>query len=406
MLFNVRPFSGALFPSVLSPQKDLDALSQVVGPHILLFHDRRGLVLFPPVTGTLWPGIDFGRSLVDFRLFTEDGVLPGERLHLEKFWKEFPKEAGVMADKFVIKTGRIRQITMLGFHVARTSWGVLLIVVPGERPREIDGRLSDCERGVAAPLLEALKTYVDDSDRESLVGTLLSSMPEEFAPMAVFERTLAGPQGALPTSCRLSCRKRGGEWQRDAATLAESDEGERKESRMVGKVVNGEVAIGFSVYVGGVRSLGTLSLPVSKMPEAGLSRLNLFLHDASETLCRKARETVLPEFAYSRHLGRGGFRLEAIEEIAREISPENSREIPVLPLWFGTDHDPAPLLKKLDHVRYTTDILFVDESLRKGCLLLKNTGLEKASFIREKLLRAGAVTIDPPKLLGEYLDNR
>jgi hypothetical protein len=188
--------------------------------------------------------------------------------------------------------------------------------------------------------------------------------------------------------------------------LGESEAVPGKDVRMGGKVVDGEVAISFSVYVGGVRSLGNLSLPVSRMQEAGLSRLNLFLHDASETLCRKARETVLSEFAYSRHLGRGGFRLETIEEIAREISPEDYRKTPVLPLWFGTDRDPVPLLKKLDHARYTTDILFVDESLRSGCLLLKNVSLDKASFVREKLLREGTVAIDPPEPLGEYLDNR
>ena len=235
MLFNARPFSGALFPSVLSPQKDLDALSQIVGPHILLFHERRGLVLFPPVTGTLWPGLDFGRTLEDFRLFTEEGVVPAERLHLEKFWKDLPKEEGVLADKFVIKTGRIRQVTMLGFYAVRTLWGCLLIVLPGENPREIDGRLSDCKRGLAAPLLGALKATVEDSDRESLVGTVLSSMPEEFASMAVFERTLPGSVEEMRSGYRLAYRKRGGEWQRDAATVAESEEGERKDVRMGGE---------------------------------------------------------------------------------------------------------------------------------------------------------------------------
>jgi hypothetical protein len=66
----------------------------------------------------------------------------------------------------------------------------------------------------------------------------------------------------------------------------------------------------------------------------------------------------------------------------------------------------VPLLKALDHARYTTDILFVDESLRSGCLLLKNVGPDKASFVREKLLREGTVAIAPPESLGEYLDNR
>ncbi|MHB8370436.1 MAG: hypothetical protein ACYDBP_12260 [Leptospirales bacterium] len=406
MLFNARPFSGALLPSVLSPQKDLDALSQVVGPHILLFHDRRGLVLFPPVTKILWPEADFGRTLESFRLFTEGGVVPAERLHLEKFWKDLPQQEGTSSDKFVIKTGQIRQVTMLGLHLTRTDWGHLLIVIPGENPREIDGRLSDSRRGLSSSILEALGDYVEDSDRESLVGSLLSFMPEEFAPIAVFERTVLGSQDGWRSGYRLFYRKRGGEWQRDAVILGETEAVPGKDVRMGGKVVDGEVAIGFSVYVGGVRSLGNLSLPVSKMQEAGLSRLNLFLHDASETLCRKARETVLPEFAYSRHLGRGGFRLETIEEIAREISPEDYRKTPVLPLWFGTDRDPVPLLKKLDHARYTTDILFVDESLRSGCLLLKNVSLDKASFVREKLLREGTVAIDPPEPLGEYLDNR
>jgi len=301
MLFNVQPFSGALFPSVISPQKGLDAFPQVVGPHILLFHDRRGLVLFPPVTGTLWPEADLGRSLESFRLFTEGGVVPAERHHLEKFWKNLPLKGGTSVDKFVIKTGRIRQVTMLGFHVTRTAaWGHLLIVVPGENPQELDGRLSDCCRGLSAPLLETLGAYVEDSDKEALVGEVLSSMPEEFSQIATFERTVAGAEDGSRPRYSLFYRRRGGVAAGGGASCGVRGKGEEhyphgKKGHKRGGVIS------FSVYVGGVRSLGNLYVPVPKMQETGLSRLNIFLHDTSERLCRKIRETVLSEFAYTRH---------------------------------------------------------------------------------------------------------
>ena len=175
---------------------------------------------------------------------------------------------------------------------------------------------------------------------------------------------------------------------------------------MGGRVVNGEVAISFSVYVGGIHSLGTLMLPVAKMADAGMTRLNLFLHSLSGTLCEKARNTVLPEFSYCRHWGRGGFRLETIREVVAALPPESSHALPVLPLWFPADRDSLPLLKALDQARYTTDILFVDKGMHSGCLLLRNVTMEKATFVREKVLREkNLVTIDPPVTLDDFLQS-
>ena len=174
---------------------------------------------------------------------------------------------------------------------------------------------------------------------------------------------------------------------------------------MAGKVVQGEVLISFSIYVGEIRSLCSFSLPAEKIPLGGGTGLNRFLHEASEVLCGKARETVLPEFSYCRHRGRRGFRLEAIREVLRETDFGDDRTIPVLPLWFPADRDTLPLVRDLDEARYTTDILFVDEGYHSGCLLLRNVTLEKAWFVREKLLRETAmVAIDSPLSLGEYLD--
>ena len=404
VLFLSRPFPGALFPSVISPQKGLDALSRATGPHILLFHEKRGLVLFSPSVRSLWPGADLGQRLEDLRLFTEDGIVPAEMHHLSSFWERISKNSGDCADMFVIKAGRIRQVFMLGFCYFRFPWGRLVIIVPGENPRELGGRIADPEAWLTPSLRETLSTWMEDSDREALMGTALSSMPEDLRHMALVERHVPGSPDDSRPGYRLSYRVRGGEWQRDAANGGESPK-EEKAVHMGGKVVDGEVAIGFSVYVGGIRSLGTLFLPLEKMPETGLARLNSFLHETSEALCLKARETALPEFSYCRHWVRGGFRLEALREVAAELSPGDIRNIPVLPLWFPPDQDPLPLLMAIDRARYVTDILFVDEEKRAGCLLLRDVPREKAAMIREKILRDKTrVAIDPPMTLGECLD--
>lgn len=404
MLFNSRPFPGALFPSVISPQKVLDGLSQVASPHILLFHEKRGLVLFPPALRALWPGAELGLALTDFRLFTEDGIVPAEKHHLETFWAQIPKERGDCADMFVIKAGRIRQVFMLGFVYIRFSWGSLVIIVPGENPRELGGRISDYRRWMTPLLVETLSAWMEDSDREALMGSFLEMMPEEFRHMAIVERPVAKGSDDRWPAYRLMYRVRGGEWQRDAVVLEAAPKETLQARRMGGKVVDGEVAISFSIYTGGIHSLGTIDIPVARMAETGLTRLNLFLHDSSATLCEKSRETALPEFSYCRHWGRGGYRLEAIREVVRAFPAQNTERLPVLPLWFPADRDALPLLKALDQARYATDILFVDEGIRFGCLLLQNVTMEKAPFVREKLLREKTrVTIDAPITLEEFL---
>lgn len=404
VIFLSRPFSGALFPSVISVQKGLDALSHATGPHILLFHEKRGLVLFSPTVRSLWPGADPGQSLADLRLFTEDGIVPAERHHLSSFWERISKGPGDYADMFVIKAGRIRQVFMLGFVCFRFPWGHLVIIIPGETPRELGGRIANPESWLAPSLKETLSAWMEDSDREALMGVALSAIPEDLLNMALVERHVPGSPDDSRPGYRLSYRVRGREWQRDAATEGNPPQ-EEKPVYMGGKVVDGEVVIGFSVYVGGIRSLGTLFLPLAKMPEAGLARLNGFLHKTSEALCLKVRETALPEFSYCRYWEPGGFRLEALREVAALLSPGDFRNIPVLPLWFPPDQDPLPLLMAIDRARYVTDILFVDEKKRAGCLLLRDVPREKAAMVRDKILRDKTmVTIDPPMTLGECLD--
>ena len=406
MLFSSRPFSGALFSSVISPQKALDALSQVASPHILLFHEKQGLVLFPPALRDLWPGAELGLGLTDFRLFTEDGIVPAEKHHLDSFWAGLPKEKGDCADMFVIKAGRIRQVFMLGFVYCRFPWGSLVIIVPGENPRELGGRIAGYGKWLTPALAETVSAWVEDSDRESLMGAFLGSIPDEFRNIAIVERLVVGGSDDESPGYRLVYKVRGGKWQRDSVLLEASPPEESQDVRMGGKIVDGEVAISFSLYVGGIRSLGTIFLPLAKMAEAGLARLNLFLHESSVLLCEKARETVLPEFAYCRHWGRGGYRLEEIHEVVRALPMKNPLALPVLPLWFPSDRDPLLLLTALDRSRYTTDILFVDEGIRSGCLLLHNVIAEKAAFVREKLLREKTrVMIDVPTTLGEFLQS-
>lgn len=404
MLFHSRPFSGAIFPSVISPQKVLDGLSQVASPHILLFHEKRGLVLFPPALRAFWPGAELGLGLTDFRLFTEDGIVPAERHHLESFWANFPKETGDHADMFVIKAGRIRQVFMLGLAVYRFPWGSLVIIVPGENPRELGGRISDYRKWVTPALSETVSTWIEDSDREAMMGAFLEAMPAEFRNMAVVDRHVEKGSNDRWPGYHLRYRVRGGEWQRDVVSEESPPPAPPQDLRMGGKVVDGEVAISFSLYTGGIRSLGTLYLPLERMAEAGLMRLNLFLQDSSAILCEKSWETALSEFSYCRHWGRGGYRLEAIREVVQALPAPDPQSFPVLPLWFPSDRDSLPLLKALDRARYATDILFVDKEIRSGCLLLRNVTMEKAPFVREKLLREKTlVTIDAPITLEEFL---
>ena len=98
--------------------------------------------------------------------------------------------------------------------------------------------------------------------------------------------------------------------------------------------------------------------------------------------------------------------MDALSEIAALIDPERGKEMVILPFWIG-DSDDWSHISLLDSVRYTTDILFVDQKNGLGAILLRNTDLEKArSVVREKFLQRLPVPFGDPVTLGEFMANR
>ncbi|MHB1934789.1 MAG: hypothetical protein ACYCR5_10505 [Leptospirillum sp.] len=63
---------------------------------------------------TVWPSVGFGASLDSFRLFTEEGSVPAEKVHLENDWREVMSDTPEASDMFIVKAGRIHQVFILG----------------------------------------------------------------------------------------------------------------------------------------------------------------------------------------------------------------------------------------------------------------------------------------------------
>lgn len=206
----------------------------------------------------------------------------------------------------------------------------------------------------------------------------------------------------------LSYRFRGERWQRDL--MEERPEIrkviEKHARRHAGVIIDGETSVCFSVYVGGVRSLGILQIPVERIREAGLNSLNNFLQQMSRSLCERAAKTVLREYHYARlTLQDGHFGIESLGEIAQVLFPTHWKTLPVLPLWFDQSKNLLESVQAIDSYRYITDILFLNSERTYGCLLLADTPMEKAGTAKNKLQKATGFIMEDPVPLKDYLEN-
>ncbi|MEC4682261.1 MAG: hypothetical protein VST70_01075 [Nitrospirota bacterium] len=410
MLISLKPFKGALFDSVIFPKKDVLHFFHQAGPNIAFFHPNEGLMFFSPALRRIWPEAAFGSSLESFRILTERDVVPAEKIHLADFWKQI--ETGSppnLSDRFVIKSGRIRGTHTLGLVVFSFPWGRLLVIVPGEAPKTISKNLEDIVRLNPFDLIRDLENWVQDSETEALVAHFLQIIPGDFINQVSFSRILAAPfpepQGQI---CRIVYRYRKGEWQREVSGQSSTDtpDIEETKTRHYGVLTGGEVSVVFTVFVGGILPLGTISLPAKVLESVGPPPLNQFLHEASSSLVFQGLRLVSEQFHYCRYWTGQGFAMEVLEEISRLVSPDHWRNMIVLPFWTR-DLVLSDSLALLDSVRYTTDILFVEPEKGLGCILLQNTNKEKATtVVMEKFRqRIRSIMIDDPVTVAKFLEN-
>lgn len=409
MIYQISHFPDALFQPVEPLQKVLDAFANDAGSYFFLIHPVYGIVLYSSPTKRIWPEIEPGKTIGDFKQFLGDCSHPGETHHLTFFWKTVESLEDNLRDQFVVKGGQNSPGNLLGVIVFQEEWGSLWVLIPAEKSEHLESMTRGFATWKNPGFREALQSWVCESEIESIVGVLLSRMPENLRSISTFWRMIQAKTywGKIEFQ-NLSYRFRGNRWQRD---LMEGRPEitkviEKHARRHAGIIIDGEISVCFSVYVGGVRSLGILQIPVEQIREAGLTSLNNFLHKMSRTLCERAAKSILKEFHYARlALQDGHFGMESLEEIAQVISPAHWKTLPVLPLWFDHSQDLSESLQLIDSYRYITDVLFLNSERTYGCLLIADTPIEKAQLAKNKLQRSTGFIMEDFVFLEDYLEN-
>lgn len=402
MVLSRRPFQDALFESPLFPNEEMKSFLRHAGPICAFFHPNEGLMFFSTLLRRIWPGASFGVSVETFRSLMEGDVAPAEQSHLAGFWGKFSEGVPKIGDRFVLKLGRILGAKTLGVVFFSLPAGHLLVLVPGEGPKTLSKELDDIVRLNPWDLTDKLTEWVQDSEIESLVGHFLRSLPEEFRASVSFVRK--GPGDDSQIVYRFQ-RER---WVRELLPdLAPAPAAEAfSEVRHYGKLVDGKILLHFTVFVGGIFPLGIASFPPKTLETAGLDRFNRFLHTTSTSLVLEGRRMVSSPLRFCRRWADQGFEMDSLPEIAGLIEPERWKELVLLPFWIG-ETDQWSRLSLLDSVRYTTDILFVDQKKGLGAVLLRNTDLDKArTVVREKFFQRFPVPFGDPVTVGEFVSNR
>ena len=410
MIYEISLFPDALFHPAAPLQKLLDGFANEAGPYLFLIHPVFGTVAYSCPTKSVWPGIEQGKTLSDLRQFLAEIVVPGESPHLARFWKQVESKEIELMDQFVINGGQNRLGSMLGIVVYQEDWGSLWVLIPGENADHLESVTKGFASWKTASFWEDVQSWVCESEIESMVGVLLSAMPKTLRPMTTFWRSSRSKNywGKIDSQ-NLAYRFRGDRWQRDLTE--ESPEIrkviEKQARRHAGVVIDGEISVCFSVYVGGIRSLGILQAPVEGIKDEGLNSLNHFLHLMSRSLCKKAADTSIRDYPYAHLALQGGhFGIDSLGEVAQVLSSTHWKSFPVLPLWFDQSKNFLDSVQKIDENRYITDILFLNSEGTYGCLLLADTSLEKAYKAKNKLHKATGFVLEDPVRLSHYIQNR
>lgn len=413
MLFNIAPFRGALFDSVLPPKKAIEGFFGQSLTDVAFFHPSEGIVLFTPSIRTLWSDAVFGASLPSFKRFTEDGIVPAERIHLDRYWTDVISGSPELSDMFVIQAGKNRQVFMLGFVFFSFPWGRFLAILPGETRGDLKTRLKEIGTRNKEGLFTVLETWIRDSETEFLVSEVLRALPEDFRSVLAFSRRLELPLSEETVGrYKISYQYRSGRWQREI----QSGTGSKEDSEGVppGETIGekdreksgyeNQGVIHFPVFVGEVYSLGTVSVSEEFLKTIGLARFKSFLRKTSSSLIPLTRELGSEPYRYGRFWTGKEYSLEGLEEIARRIDVIHWQRLIVIPFWTLRSSR-SGFSSSLDFIRERTDLLFYDPSKDLGCVLFREEKLDASNTAQSIFGKHTHVLMDDPVTVEEFLRN-
>ena len=402
-----RPYPGALFESISFPSKEMKSFGRHAGPITAFFHRSQGLLFFSPVLRRIWSKADFSVPLKEFKSLTECDVVVSEHGRLADFWSriETGKETKT-AGRFLLRPGRIQGASTFGLVFFHFPMGHLMVLVLGEAPKTVAKDLDTIVQLDPWDLTHKLSLWVRDSEFEYLVAHLLRTTPEIFRSEMVFLRSgidLSSGPGTMLKG--MTYRFHRDSWNREIISEIPFPSMDMGRSRHYGVLDGERISLNFNVFVGGILSLGVAAFPASFLEAGRLQEVLRFLHRISAELATLAKDLVSGTFDFCRHWTGMGFEMGSLEELSILVNPSKGLEAVLLPFWF--DHQSLrKIVDRIDLIRYSTDLLFLDSDKGLGTLLLRNTDLEKAAtIVAEKMRNFLEVPVGDPLTVEQFLEN-
>ncbi len=387
------------FDPVFLPEKELQSFL-ADDMDAVFFHRTKGAVLFSSTMKRLWPEIVQETTEENLMGHLERLIVPVEKFHFSSF-REKRKNHSEDADVFVLKENPRAIERFYGFKFLECDAGSLAIVIPGNNTEDIANKTARMKTWDTTELKNAMNRWTNELEKEYLTSVLIDRIEQENIRSSMFSRPIDAPLSPDKTS--LGYRKTGDSWIREQRNYPDPMREGRK--RHMGRVRDGEVIIDFSVFVGGVEKLGTLSIKASLVNERYLDG---FLRRGSDALCQEAASLSGQTYHYAKFWNGRGFNLNGIDEIIHKIDPVIPETIQILLFRFENEtlKDAPQEIESINKRLYTTDVIFSTPDGRYGAIVLGHIDKEKAMLVRDKIKKAAkTVSVKEPETIGWYYPN-
>lgn len=390
-----------MFAPVVLPETMLRRLHDVSMADMIFFHRSEGNILFSATTRRIYREIRFGQSIYDFMEWMRRSVYDSEQHHLETFLGRIERGEGDLADSFRFAQSVIPDETAYAIKFMEFDAGSLVLLIPHESSLDIDDKIIRAESWKTSETVQAINDWCREIEMDYLVSVFLRQTAEEGLRSVVFSRPTVHPISGDAVS--LVYRRRGHAWFRDFAPFVPLD-GERKR-HTARRTDSGDIVVDCSVFLGGVSRIGVASIPLDGWRD--FASIDRFVRHMSTFLCQESATLSGISFPYSRYWTGRGFDISSLPSIAQRISPSGYDRLDILPFEIPEPRERYRTERDLDRINlhlYTSDVLFVSQSLDRGAILLSHIGEEKASFVRHKIQKGlESITIHAPMTAGRYL---
>ncbi|MHB1605265.1 MAG: hypothetical protein ACYCTV_02580 [Leptospirales bacterium] len=397
-LFEIR-HPNSHFGPPFPPRKAFERLFKELGPYQGLFYQKKRLILHSPPVKGLWPAISHGQTWEHFLDYLKQIIPQGERSHYDEFLRHQENLTAPFSDKFILKSGVIRDFSFLGLYIYPTAFGYHIALTPASSRREIETIHQTYARLNLDPSFEGLSLWIREMEIEQLVSLGMRTLPDPFRKETTFHRVTEyrTTEGSLE-SANLLYLERNDTW------IREIFEGEKPSSknhshRIQARMENGDIHMKITFFVGQVFPLFWASIGYRALEKHSLAHFYDFVRSFSDQSVLLAQEFSSDSFRFSKYWTGQGYEMESLLAIAQTICQDPLESL-IIPVW-GLNSNTLEIIRKTSRL---SDPLFLDLEKGLAAILLRGCTRENArNIVFHNLSRQLGLPIEPPLTLEEFI---